>query len=155
MACDDRQRPFYWRGSREHWGLSGRGAGPARSHLPARPAGKIFIVGADPAPLSGLAVKTSLLRPSRNELVVGTIQGKKLKQYDFTAQQYEALAKLAATLCRLFPKIRPDYPRDADGYSSRRSFPTRSTHDIKASWATITCRPTRSIPVRHFNGKCS
>ena len=26
-----------------------------------------------------------------------------------------SLAKLAATLCKLFPKIRPDYPRDAAG----------------------------------------
>src|SRR5262249_54330518 len=46
--------------------------------------------------------KTSL-RPARDQLVLGTIQGQKLKQYDFTKEQYESLAKLAATLCRLFP----------------------------------------------------
>ena len=46
---------------------------------------------------------------------MGTIQGRKLKQYDFTPQQYDALSRLTATLCRLFPKIRPDYPRDAGG----------------------------------------
>jgi hypothetical protein len=56
-----------------------------------------------------------VLRPLRNELIVGTIQGTKLKQYDFTPQQYDALARLAATLCTLFPKIRCDYPRDAGG----------------------------------------
>jgi N-acetylmuramoyl-L-alanine amidase len=79
------------------------------------PAGRIFIVSPDSTPVSGVSGKTMLLRPSRDELVVGTIQGKKLKQYDFTPQQYEALARLAATLCKLFPKIRPDYPRDAGG----------------------------------------
>jgi N-acetylmuramoyl-L-alanine amidase len=73
--------------------------------------GNISIVGTDfPGPNG-----THILRPSRNELIVGTIQGKRLKQYDFTRQQYEALAKLAATLCKLFPRIRPDYPRDERG----------------------------------------
>jgi N-acetyl-anhydromuramyl-L-alanine amidase AmpD len=73
--------------------------------------GRIFIVGTGSSGANG----TQVLRPSRNEMVVGTTQGKTLKQYDFTAQQYEALAKLAATLCKLFPKIRPDFPRDASG----------------------------------------
>ena len=54
-------------------------------------------------------------RPARRELVVGEVQGKKLNQYDFTPQQYKALAKLTATLCTIFPKINCDYPREADG----------------------------------------
>jgi N-acetyl-anhydromuramyl-L-alanine amidase AmpD len=54
-------------------------------------------------------------RPARSELVAGTIQGKELVQYDFTPEQYRALTKLTATLCRVFPKIRCDYPRDASG----------------------------------------
>jgi N-acetylmuramoyl-L-alanine amidase len=53
--------------------------------------------------------------PARRELVNGEIQGKKLRQYDFTPQQYEALAKLTATVCTIFPKIKCDYPRDAAG----------------------------------------
>jgi hypothetical protein len=32
--------------------------------------------------------------------------------YDFTSQQYDALVRLTATLCALFPKIQCDYPRD-------------------------------------------
>jgi N-acetyl-anhydromuramyl-L-alanine amidase AmpD len=56
-----------------------------------------------------------VLRPIRDEKVVGTIQGQKLVQYDFTPQQYEALAKLTATLCTVFPKIHCDYPRDEKG----------------------------------------
>jgi N-acetyl-anhydromuramyl-L-alanine amidase AmpD len=55
------------------------------------------------------------LRPIRNEKIVGTIQGKQLEQYDFTPQQYDALARLTATLCTVFPKIRCDSPRDAAG----------------------------------------
>lgn len=54
-------------------------------------------------------------RPSREELVAGTIQGRALKQYDLTPQQYEALIKLTATLCKVFPKLKCDYPRDAEG----------------------------------------
>ena len=46
---------------------------------------------------------------------MGTVQGGQLRQYDFTPQQYEALARLTATLCTIFPKIRCDYPRDASG----------------------------------------
>lgn len=56
-----------------------------------------------------------VLRPSRGEKVVGTIQGQKLVQYDFTPQQYEALAKLTATLCTVFPGIHCDYPKDEQG----------------------------------------
>jgi N-acetylmuramoyl-L-alanine amidase len=73
--------------------------------------GKIFIAGTDSPGPNG----AHILRPRRDEQVVGTIQGQRLKQYDFTSQQYEALAKLAATLCNLFPRIRPDYPRDEIG----------------------------------------
>ncbi len=32
-----------------------------------------------------------------------------------TPQQYDALARLAATLCTVFPKIKCDYPRDPGG----------------------------------------
>lgn len=53
--------------------------------------------------------------PSRPEPVVGEIQGKMLRQYDFTPQQYAALIKLTATLCTVFPKIKCDYPRDRMG----------------------------------------
>jgi hypothetical protein len=54
-------------------------------------------------------------RPSRDEPVVGTIQGKELRQYDLTPQQYDSLIKLTATLCTVFPRIKCDYPRDASG----------------------------------------
>ena len=45
----------------------------------------------------------------------GVIQGQTLEQYDLTPEQYKALIRLTATLCRLFPKLTCDYPRDASG----------------------------------------
>lgn len=54
-------------------------------------------------------------RPARPQPVAGTIQGKELVQYDLTPEQYESLVRLTAALCRIFPKIRCDYPRDATG----------------------------------------
>jgi N-acetyl-anhydromuramyl-L-alanine amidase AmpD len=53
--------------------------------------------------------------PARPDPVPGRIQGQDLIQYDFTPQQYQALIHLTATLCKVFPKIRCDYPRDAAG----------------------------------------
>jgi N-acetylmuramoyl-L-alanine amidase len=53
--------------------------------------------------------------PARPDPVYGNIQGENLVQYDFTPQQYEALTKLTAALCEIFPKIKCDYPHDAAG----------------------------------------
>jgi N-acetyl-anhydromuramyl-L-alanine amidase AmpD len=77
------------------------------------PDGRIRLADPDAQPSASRDPREPALRPLRNELIVGTVQGTKLKQYDFTPQQYEALARLSATLCTLFPKIRCDYPRDA------------------------------------------
>ncbi len=54
-------------------------------------------------------------RPVRHERVRGRIQGVELEQYDFTPEQYRALAHLTAALCRIFPKLTCDYPRDSAG----------------------------------------
>ncbi len=54
-------------------------------------------------------------RPAREEAVTGEINGRELHQYDLTDAQYDALIKLTATLCRVLPRIQPDYPRDEDG----------------------------------------
>jgi N-acetylmuramoyl-L-alanine amidase len=53
--------------------------------------------------------------PARPESIKGQIQGHVVVQYDYTPQQYEALAHLTATLCKVFPKITCDYPKDASG----------------------------------------
>jgi N-acetyl-anhydromuramyl-L-alanine amidase AmpD len=54
-------------------------------------------------------------RPARPEPVHGVVQGTDLMQYDFTPEQYAALTKLTAALCKVFPKITCDYPRGEDG----------------------------------------
>jgi N-acetyl-anhydromuramyl-L-alanine amidase AmpD len=62
-------------------------------------------------------------RPARSEPVTGVIQGSSLVQYDFTPEQYEALARLIATLCQVFPKMPCDYPRDGSGRLITRKLP--------------------------------
>jgi N-acetyl-anhydromuramyl-L-alanine amidase AmpD len=77
--------------------------------------GRIRIVDPEAARAADPIDPAGVLRPARNEKIVGTIQAKRLEQYDFTPQQYDALIRLTATLCTLFPKIRCDYPRDDQG----------------------------------------
>jgi N-acetyl-anhydromuramyl-L-alanine amidase AmpD len=71
----------------------------------------------------GIRTPDFLARPARSELVRGTIQGRDLRQYDFTPQQYDALVKLTAALCTVFPKLRCDYPRDESGQLITRKLP--------------------------------
>lgn len=54
-------------------------------------------------------------RPARREPVRGLIHGREYVQYDYTNEQYDALIKLTAALCRIFPKLQPDAPRDENG----------------------------------------
>jgi len=61
--------------------------------------------------------------PARPDLVQGVIQGESLIQYDFTPEQYAALTKLTATLCRVFPRIRCDYPKDTAGKLIAKKLP--------------------------------
>ncbi|MDW8310443.1 MAG: peptidoglycan recognition family protein [Verrucomicrobiales bacterium] len=63
----------------------------------------------------GIRTPNFVGRPARNEPVRGVVQGRELWQYDYTPEQYRALAHLIAALCKTFPKIKCDYPRDAEG----------------------------------------
>jgi N-acetyl-anhydromuramyl-L-alanine amidase AmpD len=63
----------------------------------------------------GIRTPNFVGRPARNEPVTGEVQGRTLTQYDFTPEQYQALAHLTAALCKVFPKIKCDYPRDEHG----------------------------------------
>jgi N-acetylmuramoyl-L-alanine amidase len=47
--------------------------------------------------------------------VEGVVQGQRLVQGELTPAQVAALVKLAAGLCRTFPRLRADAPRDAAG----------------------------------------
>jgi N-acetyl-anhydromuramyl-L-alanine amidase AmpD len=70
-------------------------------------------------------------RPAKPEPVAGMVQGVVLLQYDLTPQQYEALIKLTATLCRIFPNLPCDYPRDSRGVLLRRKLPAESYQDYR------------------------
>jgi N-acetylmuramoyl-L-alanine amidase len=90
--------------------------------------------------------------PARNKVVKGTIQGEALVQYDFTPQQYAALIKLTASLSKVFPKIKCDYPRDSEG----KLIPRKLTDsDLKAYAGVLghfTCRPIKMTRGRLSNG---
>lgn len=66
--------------------------------------------------------------PARREMIVGEIQGHERRQYDYTPQQYESLAKLTAAMCIIFPKIKCDYPREADGKLMTHKLPGPELH---------------------------
>lgn len=53
--------------------------------------------------------------PAHASPLSGNIQGQDLIQYDYTPEQYAALIKLTAALCHVFPKLKCQYPVDADG----------------------------------------
>ncbi len=77
--------------------------------------GKTRITLPDASLMPARSAGSPTLRPDRDDPVVGTVQGQSLAMYDLTPQQYDSLIKLTAALCRTFPKIRCDYPRDAQG----------------------------------------
>lgn len=61
-------------------------------------------------------------RPARPEPVRGPIQGRMRTQWDFTDAQYEALARLAGGLARVFPNLVLEAPRGPDGRVTDRAF---------------------------------
>lgn len=77
--------------------------------------GQVRITIPDELGKRGLRHPDLTFHPVRNELIRGTIRGQALAQYDLTPQQYEALAKLTATLCEVFPKLKRDVPRYSTG----------------------------------------
>jgi N-acetylmuramoyl-L-alanine amidase len=71
----------------------------------------------------GILTKDFVGHPARPDPVTGELQGRELVQYDYTPQQYEALTRLTAALCKALPKIKCDYPRDAAGKLVREKLP--------------------------------
>ena len=70
-----------------------------------------------PAWLEETGVRTAgfVPRPDQPEFVSGLIQGKEYHQFDFTSQQYYALAKLLAGINRALPRIVLAAPRERSG----------------------------------------
>jgi N-acetyl-anhydromuramyl-L-alanine amidase AmpD len=63
----------------------------------------------------GVRTPGFVARPARPMPIMGAIHGQQLTQYDFTPEQYAALAKLTKALSRALPRIRIEAPRDALG----------------------------------------
>jgi len=70
-----------------------------------------------PAWMTETGVRTPgfVARPDRPDFVTGEIHGRKQYQFDYTPQQYAALAKLCAGLHRALPRIRLEFPAGPDG----------------------------------------
>ena len=79
------------------------------------PAGRIRVIVPPRFGPTGIRTPGFVARPARPQPVTGFVQGRELRQYDLTPEQYQALIRLTATLCRVFPGITCDYPRDASG----------------------------------------
>lgn len=69
--------------------------------------------------------------PFYPHMIVGEIQGRKQRQYDFTPEQYRALAHLTAALCTVFPKIKCDYPKDENGNLLRHALTNDQLRDYQ------------------------
>ncbi|MDB6123111.1 MAG: negative regulator of beta-lactamase expression [Pedosphaera sp.] len=77
----------------------------------------------------GVRTKNFVGHPAKPTPVKGIIQGRELIQYDYTPQQYEALTKLTAALCKIFPKMTCDYPKDASGKLIPHKLPDDELHN--------------------------
>ncbi len=71
----------------------------------------------------GIATPGFVGRPARPDPILGKIQGNDLIQYDFTPEQYEALARLTAALHAVLPRIQLDAPRGPDGKVTSDALP--------------------------------
>jgi N-acetyl-anhydromuramyl-L-alanine amidase AmpD len=97
--------------------------GPLSEWYQRDPDGRMRVVIPPRLGESGLRAPSFVPRPARVEPVIGMIQGRELTQYDFTLEQYAALTQLTATLCKVFPRLKCDYPRDAGGRLIPRKLP--------------------------------
>ncbi|MEM7624678.1 MAG: peptidoglycan recognition family protein [Planctomycetota bacterium] len=77
--------------------------------------GQVYITIPDADDAASIRTPNFVARPSRNEMIVGEIQGKSLEQFDLTDEQYDALIKLTAALHKVLPGIELDYPKDENG----------------------------------------
>ena len=64
---------------------------------------------------SGIRTPGFVARPARPEPVSGLVHDKVYWQFDYTEEQYQALAQLCAAVHRALPRIRLDVPRNPDG----------------------------------------
>ena len=96
-----------------NWRAGGRS--PHADWYVTNSAGQVYVKLPERFGDGGIRTPNFVPHPARNTPVRGEVQGGEQEQWDFTPEQYAALIKLTATLCTALPKIRCDYPRDAQG----------------------------------------
>ena len=103
--------------------------------------------------LGGTWVRTPnfVARPARNELIFGEIQSVELYQYDFTPEQYDSLAKLTATLCTVFPKLKCAYPQDESGRVIPHKLPDAQLRDFQGVLAHYHVQTNKTDPGPAFD----
>lgn len=69
----------------------------------------------------GIATADFVARPARPGRQRGVVQGQLLEMPDFTPEQYDSLIALTVALCREFPRIRAEAPRDLSGQVLNRA----------------------------------
>jgi N-acetylmuramoyl-L-alanine amidase len=79
----------------------------------------------------GIRTTNFIGHPMRPERVRGIIQGADVEQYDFTPEQYAALIKLTAAVCKIFPKIQCRYPVDDAGNLITHKLPDDALRDYQ------------------------
>jgi len=94
---------------------SDREVGPLKNWYAKDANGKTIITIPQVMGNGGVRTPNFIGRPFADEPVEAEIQGQKQVMYDLTPEQYESLSKLTETLCRIFPNMPRDYPRDATG----------------------------------------
>ena len=95
--------------------------------------GQAILTIPDAFGVAGILTTNFVGHPARPNPIEGNIQGQNLVQYDFTPEQYAALIKLTAALCKIFPKIKCQYPTNESGQVITSKLPD----DVLTNYAGI------------------
>jgi N-acetyl-anhydromuramyl-L-alanine amidase AmpD len=72
-------------------------------------------------------------------------------QYDFTPEQYAALTRLTATLCKVFPKLPCRYPVDAQGKLIPQKLPNEELRNYQGVLGHYHIQTNKTDPGPAFN----
>ena len=88
--------------------------------------------------------------PARDKPVFGRVQGNELEQYDYTPQQYNALARLVAALIEIFPAIELRYPTNADGSLHEFALPPNTLKVCLVPPSLSICSAVAAVSLRRL-----
>ncbi len=99
----------------------------------------------------GIRTPNFVGHPARPQPIRGKIQGEDLVQYDYTPEQYVALTKLTATLCRIFPKLKCCYPMDESGQLITHKLPGKQLEAFHGVLGHYHIQTNKTDPGPAFN----